>query len=479
MGSITANNTSPMSRRLLYRLVGMLIAFPMALSAQTYKLDIQVRDMGQDTCILAYHFGDKQYIKDTVYSDARGRMSYTTEEPLKEGLYYLVLPNRNFLEFITDQKTLNLSTSYDDVIQDMDPGDSKENQIFYGFLKYSELRGQKAADLRTMIKTAEDEKEEKKLRKDLQKINEEIQEYKKGVIEDHPRSFVATFFEASREPELPEPKKLANGKVDSTYPYRWYRQHYLDNVDFSDERLLRTPILHNRMMRYLDKIVMRHPDTLIEAVKMITARASGNDEVYKYVVHKLTSKYERSKYMGMDAVFVHLVENHYANGRADWVSEENMTKIVQRARQIKPTLLGKVAPQIQLKDTEGQARRLHNVSADYTVVYIWDPDCGHCKKATPKLKKIYDKYDRETLEVFAVNNALEKEKWLKFIDKHNLNWINVADFEMEGSYRAYYDVRSTPMVFLLDENKEILAKKISVEQLDDLLERMTSQKSKS
>ena len=449
------------------------------LQAQTQSITFQIDGLKNDTCVLAYHFGDKQYVKDTLYSDANGTIEYQDESGLDEGLYYLVLPDRTFLEFIADEQRFTLKTDLQNHVQAMKVSGSKENSIFYKFLKYSDKKGARARDIQKELKIVEKEKEKKELKEELQEINEEVQGYKRELMEEHASSFVAKFFEASREPDMPEPREMANGKVDSTYPYRWYQRHYLDNVDFSDARLLRTPVLHTRMMRYLNKIVMRNPDTLIKAIDMITSRASADKDVYKYVVHKLTSKYERSKYMGMDAIFVHLVENHYANGRAYWVSEENLTKIVQRARQMKPTLLGKTAPQIELQDPEGNKQRLHNVNADFTVVYIWDPDCGHCKKATPKLKKIYKNYDRSTLEVFAVNNALEEQKWLKYIKEHDLDWINVADFEMKGRYRAYYDVKSTPMVFLLNDEKEIVAKKMSVEQLGTILKRMTEQKSKS
>jgi thiol-disulfide isomerase/thioredoxin len=452
-----------------------------AASAQTQRLEITIDGLRNDTCLLAYHFGSRQYIQDTVVADARGHITYTKEEPLQEGIYYLVLPDKQFLEFITDEPVVRLETDQDALIQRMQVKESPENELFYGFLKYSEDKGRKIASLKKELdNTDKSSNKRKRLEAQIDSINKIIVEHKKELIRQHPESFVATFFEASRDPQVPEPKKKANGEVDSTYPYRWYQSHYMDNIDMSDERLLRTPVYHKRMMRYLNKVVPRDPDSLIKAADRLVERASGNEETFKYVVHTITSKYERSKYMGMDKVFVHMVEEYYSTGRATWVDKKNLTKIVQRAAQLKPTLLGKKAPQIRLKNPEGEYKSLYEIDADYTVVYIWDPDCGHCKRATPKLKKIYKKYEPEQVEVFAVNNALEKDKWLEFIEDKKLDWINVADFDYESQYRAYYDVRSTPMIFLLNDEKEVVAKKISVEQLGQLLEQfIKGDKSKS
>jgi thiol-disulfide isomerase/thioredoxin len=134
--------------------------------------------------------------------------------------------------------------------------------------------------------------------------------------------------------------------------------------------------------------------------------------------------------------------------------------------------LGKKAPNIIVKDTAMERFiQLYDVEAKFTIVYIWSPDCGHCKKATPKLKEVYDRYKDKGVEVFAVGSEFENEAWKQFIIDFDLNWINGSDGgDFRSNFRTLYDVYSTPQTYLLDENKEILAKKMSVESLENMLE---------
>jgi hypothetical protein len=49
--------------------------------------------------------------------------------------------------------------------------------------------------------------------------------------------------------------------------------------------------------------------------------------------------------------------------------------------------------------------------------------------------------------------------------------VNVADIELQNPFRTLYDIHSTPVIYVLDKNKMILAKRIPVEKIDEFLER--------
>ena len=59
-----------------------------------------------------------------------------------------------------------------------------------------------------------------------------------------------------------------------------------------------------------------------------------------------------------------------------------------------------------------------------------------------------------------------KEEWTAFLTKHNLyDWINVWDENNVSGFKILYDARKTPGVYVLDKDKKIVAKKLTVEQL--------------
>ncbi|HIA35791.1 MAG TPA: DUF5106 domain-containing protein, partial [Flavobacteriales bacterium] len=275
-----------------------------------------------------------------------------------------------------------------------------------------------------------------------------------------------------------DPPRDENGKkIDSLFQYKYLKNHFWDNIDFSNDNMLRTPIYHNRMMRFLKKMTAQIPDSINASADDLLQLAQQNDEIFKYTLSKIIYMYETSKIMGMDAVFVHLAEKYYMTNKAFWIDSVQLFKISDRVRSIKPTLIGKQTPPIyNMRDKDGKLIPLYSVDAEYLMLVFWDPDCGHCKKEMPKIKEVYDKYKDKGLKVYAVCTEIEEDKWIKYLNEHPFDWINVADFELKSPFRDLYDISSTPQVFLLDRDKKIIAKKLNHEQLDRVLERMTKEK---
>mgnify|MGYP003641292272 FL=1 len=304
-------------------------------------------------------------------------------------------------------------------------------------------------------------------------LDEEVKAYIKLLHENHSGTLTSNFIKALSVPQVPEPPKNEDGSIDSSFSFRYYKNHFFDDLDFTDQRLLRTSVYHEKIMTYLNKLTYQIPDSIIKSVDVVLKNAIKNDELFKYTLNNLTSKYERSEQMGIDAVFVHLAKNYYMKGMADeWFSKEQLKKLSERANALEPLLIGKKAPNIVVKDTaQKKFLQLYEVESPFTIVYIWSPDCGHCKISTPELKKVYDEYKSKGVEVFGVNNEFENKDWIKFINKHQLDWINGSDGgDYRSNFRTLYDVYSTPQTYVLDKDKKIIAKKIPIESLGNVLD---------
>jgi len=173
--------------------------------------------------------------------------------------------------------------------------------------------------------------------------------------------------------------------------------------------------------------------------------------------------------MGMDGVFAVLAEKYYLGGQAWWADQKLLDKISERVNALKPNLIGKVAPDLWLPDPNGKYFRLSNINSKITVIFFWDPECSHCKKEMPKLKSVYDNYKKYGLEVYAVYTQGDQPKWMESISKNDLTWINVWDPTFSSNFRNLYDIYSTPVIYVLDSGKKIIAKRISVETLESIL----------
>jgi peroxiredoxin len=279
--------------------------------------------------------------------------------------------------------------------------------------------------------------------------------------------------------DIPEAPVLADGKKDSTFAYRYYKAHFFDNVDFGDDRMLRTPIFHNLIKEYMEKMTAQIPDSINVSADYLADKANANPEMFKYIIYWLTYTYESSNIMGMDAVFVHMVERYYMTNQAYWVDSTQLSKITNRAYTLKPLLLGKKAPPIVMPDSAGNNVSLYNVKADYTIVVFWDHGCGHCKKEIPKLAELYKtKLKQKNVKVYAIETEDKPEDWKKFINEHQLDWINVhqPDAYQRAVTKKIYDIYSTPVIYLLDENKIIKGKRIDSEQIGGFIEALEKDK---
>ena len=438
-----------------------------------YNIKIKINNLSNTACYMGYHFAEKQYVSDTIKVDAKGNMVFSGTKPLDGGIYLVVTPSKKYFEVIIAGETeFSMETDTLDFIKNMKVKGSKENEWFYAYLNFM---GEKSKMLEPLNKKMEQYKSNKDsadaIRKRMSKIDSEVKEYKINFMKAQPNSFLAKIFRTSQDPEVPEAPKLPNGRTDSTFAYKYFKAHFFDGVDFSDARLLRTPLLYNKYKQYLEKLTYQIPDSIAEACVYLCEKAKANKEVFKYTVVYTTSTYESSKIMGMDAVFVRLVEDYYNTGQAFWADSTLMFKITDRARILKPLLLGKKAPNLLLYDNKKQIQQLWAVKSKYTILCFWDPDCSHCKKAVPQLADTYHKsLKAKGFEVFAVCTETEEAKWLKFIEDNKLDWINVADLELHNHFRSIYDISSTPVIYILNEKKEIIAKKLGVEQVEDFMD---------
>lgn len=439
-----------------------------------YEIKVHITGLKDTFCLLANYYGDKQYIQDTGRVNSTGDMIFKGDKTLGGGIYLIVLPSKNYFEtVITDNQFFSLSTDTSDLVKNMKVKGSEENTIFYEYQNFIASKHKEVQPLREQLKKVENNKDSSLIiQEKIKSIDNSVKEYQKDFIKKHANSFVSKTFVAMQEIEIPETSTLPDGSKDSTFPYRFYKQHYFDNIDFSDDRLLRTPIFHKKISYYMEKMILQHPDSIILAADYLVEKARANKEVFKYVVYYITYTYETSKIMGMDAVFVHMGKKYYASGEAYWVDSTQLSKIVKRVNKLEPILIGKKTPNLIMPDTSMRKMySLHDIKAKYTVVIFYDHDCGHCKKEIPKFAELYKKYQSKGMEVYAVEITNNMDAWKKFIVEHKLNWINVADLYGQNDFREKFDIYSTPVVYLLDENKIIKAKRIGAEQVEEFMER--------
>jgi thiol-disulfide isomerase/thioredoxin len=443
----------------------------------SYNIKIKIKGLKDTVCFLGNYFGDKQYLRDTAKLNSKGEGVFKGKEDLPRGIYLIVTPDKKKYFEIIVNKEMNFSVETDtaDFAGSVKFKGSDENRLFYEYINFMNKVQKKIDPLTKKYKLISEKKEKKDstelLRKQISETEKQVTDYKNKFMKDHSENFLSTIFLASKEIDIPETPTLPNGKKDSTFGYRYYKKHFFDNIDFTDDRLLRTPVFQNKVDEYFSKLVYPKPDSIIKECDYLIDKSRPNKEVFKYLVWNFTRTYELSQIMGYDAIFVHLAKKYYTPEEASWAPQSTLEAMAKRVKELEPILIGKPAPNMIMQDTSLILRSLNDVKAKYTIVLFWDPECGHCQKEIPKLVKFYnEKKSVFNLEFYAVDSDTNMVKMKKFIKKEKMNWINVnGPRTLTKNFHDLYDINSTPVIFVLNEKKEIIAKKLGDDQLGDFL----------
>ena len=489
-----------MNKQYFFLFLNVFIFFSFSLLGQKgYEIKISLEDYEQDQLMLGYHYGDKQYIKDSV-KIADGKFIFKGEEALDPGVYLIVMPpNNQYFQILIDkgQQHFSILTNAKAPNANLQVEGSPDNKLFYDYMAYLGNKRPEAEQLKKQMEATQGGAKQE-IQKKLDALNMEVQTYQKDLIGNHSTTLTAALVKSGLE--IPFPDFEGTEKEVQLKRYQHYKAHYFDHIDLGDERLVRSPILFNRVDYYLNKLTVQVPDSINKSIDFLLEKLTPAPESFKYYLVHFLNTYAQSKVVGMDAVYVHLAENYYAKGLAPWTEEEQLKKIVDNAKTLKPILIGKTAPDLKLYeiDIEGtisaknadneyqrwKAKRsitLHGIDAPYTVLFIWDPDCGHCKKSMPKMLEFYEQFKDKGVEVVALCTKIYDDmpscaETIK--EKGMIHWINAIDPFIKSKYKEIYDVRSTPQIFILDDKKEIISKKIGAEQLADVMERILEIKTK-
>lgn len=465
-------------------LLPLLLLGALAASAQNsgYAIKVSVKPWKNAYLYLGYHYGKMKALADSVLLDANGGGVLKGNNPLPGGIYFLVSPKKEILFELLIDKTQQFSISADS--SQLPNGvvftGSPENTLFQTYGRFTNETGSALARGTNELKQVKGRDSAALLAK-LRSLSDKMQRYRDSISQKNPGSLLAALLQGMKEPVVPPASKHPGGKYDSNFAYKYYKQHYWDGVSFSDGRLVRTPFFEPRLEKYYRELVSPEPDSIKKEVDHMLMYARSNPEMYKYLMVHFVQKYVNPEYMGQDAVFVHLFEKYINTGQTDFFTQQYKDFMFKRAYSLMANLIGAPAANLVMVDSVDRPKNLNDIDSKFTVICFWDPSCSHCKEVVPKVDSIFQaKWKHEGVTVYGVMVDGGKEEWKKFINDHNLKgWTHVYQLPSQqkadetagrAGFRQLYDVYTTPLLYLLDENKRIVAKKLTYLQIDEIID---------
>ena len=491
---------------------------------QGYEIKVKINGLKNQDIILGHQKNDNLVPDDTIKTDNKGYAVFKGKKPLKQGMYFIFLPSRNYFEFILGKdQTFSIETDTINFIEKMKVKGSEENILFADYRIFMVKENKKVAELRKQYDSETDETKKKEIENDLRLIGDKFKKRYDEIITQYPDMFFSTFLKATKGVDIP--KTI----TDRQQQYYYYKYHYFDNFDLSDSRLLYTPFYENKIDVYLDKVVQPDPDSINAALDMMLAKTEHDKDLYQYMLLHLFNKYATSQLMIAENMYVHLGEIYAKTAvwSTDSFKNELKTKIVRK----KNCLIGNNALDMDLyilpsdsiaieelkipladmkqkglvieKDKSRSFEdkipdlsqligeylaffpsnaKLSDVQAKYTILWFMSPSCSHCITETPLFYKDYQtKLKSKGVVVWSIFLESNTDNWSKFsgdfstwydfIQKNELyekGWYNMLNpFD---NFRFKYDISSSPILYLLDKDKKILAKKIGYQQAIEIIE---------
>ena len=453
------------------------------------SIAIQLLPYQNSKIYIGTNYGKNKVLADSCILNDKSEGVFSAPQKLTPGIYFVVNPKMNILfDFLVDEEQHFKIIADTLHLNEVKIIGSKENDLFKEYTNAMNTIGMEMNSLQSNLAKSSNASDSAKIKDQLIAKDKEIKARRNDFTKKYPTALTSYFLKVMQRPEVPA-VPIIKGKADSTYPFYYVKNHFWDEVVFNDNRLIRTPFFEDKLDEYFKNYVSRDPDSIIDEVQYMLTVAKTGKEIYPFLLFKFTNKYISPEYMGQDKVFLHLFQNFFAKGDTILLNEASKKSLTERAYSIMANQLGLAAAPLNMNTIDDKAFSLYAVNAPYTFIAFWDPTCSHCKIEIPQIDSMYKaQWKKLNVKMIGVNiNFKEVAAWKKFITEHQMeDWTNI--YQTEGdlnkeinagrptTIRQLYDVYKTPTFYLLDKDKKIIAKNLSIEQFNDFLQSQLNKK---
>lgn len=469
-----------MIKRLILFVVLNISINTVVFTQDTLSVNLSLDNYYNDSLLIAYYYGDRQLVQDTlIVSESDSSFHWHKDTLVEQGMYMAVtLPDRQFVQFLIPEKDQQFSVKLNGLdLSTMKVEGSEENNLFLDYVEFISKQKDRASALQAIKSDPNSTSEQVNLaQENLENIDIEVSAYIKDISDKHPKSITAMILNSNTAIDIPDFEGTQEEVQMKRYVY--YKKNYFESIDTKHPAILRTPILDQRINYYLEKLTPNYPDSIKLSVDYLMSLLEPDSESYRYYLSTFLNKYANSKIVGMDAVYVHIADNYYSEEKTPWIDEENLLLIKDNADDIRPVLLGNIAPDLSFYDKEGNPVKISDLDYELLVLLFWAPDCGHCKKTMPEYVEFEKQYRDKNVKIMAVcTKHKEKTKtcWDAIEEKEMGFFTNVADEFHKSRFKIKFNVKTTPKLFILDKDRTILMKNIGADQLAPVIDEFLNQ----
>ncbi|MDR3047737.1 MAG: DUF5106 domain-containing protein [Bacteroidales bacterium] len=428
-----------MAKKIIIFFCGLLFCFSAFSQEEGYRIKFNFSGIDQQKLYLKANYGDKYFIFDSAQADKNGFFTFKNKsKQLPKGIYQLV---------------------------------NRENESYFDIIVGSSQHFTLTGDLNTLWKNCRIEGSDENaafyiLQRQVN-ANRSPQQLIEDLQETMPQSLLCKYATAQFVKIPPPDFRMPDSTHDVQKEYLYYTEHFFDNITFTDERLLRTPVEFDIDI-FFTEIVIQQEDSMIREIKAFLEKSKTNQEMQNYCLKTIYHILDQNN-SHYDKAMVWLYDTYCQDSNCEWLEDHYQLRLKRQVNEKRKTLVGATVPPLGAFDENREAKSSEEVKNNYILLWFWDPDCEDCLLHTPELYDFYETfYDLYDFEVFAISISQDFEKW-KTVSAQFPAWINVSYAAGEPNYDFvdYFNILTTPGIYLIDKNHTIIARQFP---LRDILE---------
>jgi thiol-disulfide isomerase/thioredoxin len=446
--------------------------FATDLFAQAYDIELIINGEKDKNALVAIYEGNNKYYVDSAVINENGKARFSGDKPLNPGMYIIITDENKIIDFLisdTVNQTFTISATKDKYLETLSFNGSPENETYAGFSRFWHDKQQKENQL--IANATKSTKSMKSLDDKLALLTKQTEAKIQEIKTEYPGSLLqslAMAMNTSRQDKNGITKKSTRRHSDE------FNRHYWDNILLSDNRLQNTPLLPHLIDNYFNSVLIQTPNSIINGYEYVMTKTGDNVSMMEFITGHIFNYYLKSEMLGIESLLIHIIDNYYSTGKVNVTDEKFLKEMTDFANKNRETLVGKKATNLKMETIGGTPESLYDINLPYTLVYFFEPSCGHCKQETPKIYKVFQKFKNKGLAGFCVYTQNNKNEWLEYVAKNNLtDWINVWDPTNNNNFRIAYSIYSVPQAYLLDKDKNIIGRRLDnvslLKMLNDLI----------
>ena len=416
-----------------------LTILPLRLLSQV-NIDVKINDINDTVLYLVKYKSDKSIIVIDSSTVVKGNKIFKQSSNYPEGIYILADSKQNPIFELFLGKDQKFTVNVGDLTRNetyIIKGAKETSDYFdiYARTNYNRL----------YIKALESEMEyfpDNARKIDSIKLNHN--EYLESIKIKDRNSFIRTYIGFNKEIIVPQEYKdnFEQCIID----------HYFDDISFRDVRILNTRLLKNKLDDYFNNYMSKQStDVILQKIDYLINQTTAGyrdipQDLLDHNVRDYILWYLYSKYFDNDIIYTHLSDVYFSKLTINNLTENIRNEIVKRANILRKITIGRLAPTFTYIDDEGEQIDLLKIDSKNTILFFYKPDCQKCI--------------REKRILGLIKNR-QKDLTVLYINISEDNYSNVSQDIINQ-----YDIATTPTIYVLDNDKRIIAKNIKAEEIE-------------